>query len=458
MIKLIIFDLDGVLVNTKKIHYKAFNLALKKNKTNYQINFTEHVKKFEGLPTKEKIKILIKEKKISEKYSNRIYLDKQKLTSKLLKKEVKYNHKTYKLFKKLKKNFNIAVATNSINSTLNACIKNLKIKKYIDFSLGTNQIKHTKPHPEIYLKCLIEFGYMPRETLIIEDSYVGRLAAKESSCNLMPIKEMKEVNYSNIMKNIDMLNKQKTMAIKKYWEDENLNILIPMAGAGSRFVKAGYTFPKPLIEIHGKPMIQWVVDSIQIKANYIFIIQSSQQKKYNLKSLLKALKPNCKIIDLDKITKGAACTTLLAKKFINNSKPLLIANSDQFVEWNSAKTMYNFVSKNVDGGILVFNSIHPKWSYAKTVENDLVEEVAEKKVISNKATVGIYYWKKGSDYVKYANEMINKKITVNNEYYVCPVYNQAIKDKKKVITVNVDKMWGLGTPEDLKYFEQNFKI
>ncbi len=458
MIKLIIFDLDGVLVNTKKIHYKAFNLALKKNKTNYQINFNEHVKKFEGLPTKEKIKILIKEKKISEKYSNRIYLDKQKLTSKLLKKEVKYNHKTYKLFKKLKKNFNIAVATNSINSTLNACIKNLKIKKYIDFSLGTNQIKHTKPHPEIYLKCLIEFGYMPRETLIIEDSYVGRLAAKESSCNLMPIKEMKEVNYSNIMKNIDMLNKQKTMAIKKYWEDENLNILIPMAGAGSRFVKAGYTFPKPLIEIHGKPMIQWVVDSIQIKANYIFIIQSSQQKKYNLKSLLKALKPNCKIIDLDKITKGAACTTLLAKKFINNSKPLLIANSDQFVEWNSAKTMYNFVSKNVDGGILVFNSIHPKWSYAKTVENDLVEEVAEKKVISNKATVGIYYWKKGSDYVKYANEMINKKITVNNEYYVCPVYNQAIKDKKKVITVNVDKMWGLGTPEDLKYFEQNFKI
>ena len=457
LIKLIVFDLDGVLVDTKKTHYKAFNLALKKNCVGYQISFSEHIKKFEGLPTKEKINILIKENKIDKKYSKRIYLDKQSLTAKLLKKEVKYNRKTFELFKKLKKKFNIAIATNSINSTLNTCIKNLKIEKNIDFAIGTNQIKHTKPHPEIYLKCLIKFGCMPRETLIIEDSYVGRLAAKESSCNLMPIKEIKEVNYSNIMKSVDMLNKQKNMTIKKYWEDENLNILIPMAGAGSRFVKAGYTFPKPLIEIHGKPMIQWVVDSIQIKANYIFIIQSSQQKKYNLKSLLKALKPNCTIIDLDKITKGAACTTLLAKKYINNSKPLLIANSDQYIEWNSAKMMYNFVSKNFDGGILVFKSIHPKWSYAKTNENELVEEVAEKKVISNKATVGIYYWKRGSDYVKYANEMIKKKITVNNEYYVCPVYNQAIKDKKKIIATNVTKMWGLGTPEDLKYFEQNFK-
>lgn len=209
MIKLIIFDLDGVLVDTKKTHYKAFNLALKKNHIDYQISFSEHIKKFEGLPTKEKINILIKEKKIDKKYSKKIYLNKQSLTAKLLKKEVKYSRKTFELFKKLKKNFNIAIATNSINSTLNTCIKNLGIKKYINFAIGTNQIKHTKPHPEIYLKCLIKFGCMPRETLIIEDSYVGRLAAKESSCNLMPIKEIKEVNYSNIMKSVDMLKKKK---------------------------------------------------------------------------------------------------------------------------------------------------------------------------------------------------------------------------------------------------------
>jgi len=118
--------------------------------------------------------------------------------------------------------------------------------------------------------------------------------------------------------------------------------------------------------------------------------------------------------------------------------------------------MYKFSSKKIDGGILVFNSIHPKWSYAKTDNRNIVSEVAEKKVISNKATVGIYYWSKGSDYVKYAEQMINKNIRVNNEFYVCPVYNEAINDKKIILTENIDQMWGLGTPEDLNYFIQNY--
>ena len=155
-------------------------------------------------------------------------------------------------------------------------------------------------------------------------------------------------------------------------------------------------------------MIQWVVDSLNIKAQYIFIAQKEHVKQYNLESVLKMMEPNCKIIELDKLTEGAACTTLLAKEFINNSNPLIIANSDQFIEWNSSKTMYKFTSQKVDGAILTFKSIHPKWSYAKCDENKIVQEVAEKKVISNNATVGVYYWAKGSDYVNYAEQMINK--------------------------------------------------
>ena len=153
-------------------------------------------------------------------------------------------------------------------------------------------------------------------------------------------------------------------------------------------------------------------------------------------------------------------TTLLAKKYINNINPLIIANSDQYIEWNSSQTMYKFYSKNIDGGILIFDSIHPKWSYAKTNNNNYVTSVAEKKVISRNATVGVYYWKKGNDYVKYADQMIKKNIRVNNEFYVCPVFNQAINDKKKIITEKVEKMWGLGTPEDLDIFikKKNFKL
>ena len=118
--------------------------------------------------------------------------------------------------------------------------------------------------------------------------------------------------------------------------------------------------------------------------------------------------------------------------------------------------MYKFINKNVDGGILTFKSLHPKWSYAKTNKFNFVEEVAEKKVISNNATVGVYYWKKGSEYVKFANSMIRKNIRVNNEFYVCPVFNEAIKNKKKIVIEEINKMWGLGTPEDLEYFLRHY--
>tara|TARA_B100000427_G_scaffold324265_1_gene329122 strand:+ start:22 stop:726 length:705 start_codon:yes stop_codon:yes gene_type:complete len=229
-----------------------------------------------------------------------------------------------------------------------------------------------------------------------------------------------------------------------------------MAGAGKRFQDAGYIFPKPIIEINKKPMIQWVIESLNVKANYIFIVQQEHNQKYNLQSVLKMMDPNCKVVELDKLTEGAACTTLIAKEFINNSNPLIIANSDQFIEWDSSKTMYKFTTKKIDGAILTFESIHPKWSYAKCDKNNFVKEVAEKKVISKNATVGVYYWSKGKDYVKYAEQMIKKNIRVNNEFYVCPVYNEAIQDKKKVIIENVDKMWGLGTPEDLNYFNLKF--
>jgi dTDP-glucose pyrophosphorylase len=271
----------------------------------------------------------------------------------------------------------------------------------------------------------------------------------------MPIQNLKEVNLSNI-KNFLKPDTNRINTLNTAWEDEKMNILIPMAGAGSRFQEAGYFFPKPLIEIQNKPMIQWVIDSLNIKARYIFIIQKQHQEKYNIKSVLNILQPNCEIVELDHMTEGAACTTLLAKKYINNNNPLIIANSDQFIKWNSSKTIYDCISKKVDGGILTFESIHPKWSYAKCDKDNYVTEVAEKKVISKNATVGVYYWNKGSDYVKFSEKMIKKNIRINNEFYVCPVFNEAIKAKKKIKIYDIDEMWGLGTPEDLNNFNRNY--
>jgi len=245
--------------------------------------------------------------------------------------KIKKNLKIISLFKKLKKKYKLVVASNAIRSTVDLCITNLGIKNYVDYSLCNEDILNSKPHPEIYFQVFIKYGIYPNQALIIEDSPYGREAASSSGAKVMPVKDIKDVNLKNI-ENYLKNDFNKINTITTAWEDDKMNILIPMAGAGKRFAEAGYFFPSPLIEIQNKPMIQWVIDSLNIKGRYIFIIQKEHQEKYNVKSVLNILKPNCKIIELDHVTEGAACTTLLAKEYINNNNPLLIANSDQFIK------------------------------------------------------------------------------------------------------------------------------
>jgi dTDP-glucose pyrophosphorylase len=236
-----------------------------------------------------------------------------------------------------------------------------------------------------------------------------------------------------------------------------MKIVIPMAGAGSRFEKAGYSFPKPLIEVRGNPMIATVVENLNLQGQYIFLVQKSHYEKYDLKGMLSMIAPGCEIVQIDGITEGAACTVLTARELIDSDEQLVIANSDQWIKWNSLETISSFNDKDSNGGILTFNSVHPKHSFAKVDGNGWVSEVAEKNPISNNATVGIYHWKHGSDFVRYADQMIAKNIRTNNEFYVCPVYNEAIKDGKKFKASRVDEMWGMGTPEELTNYLANCK-
>ena len=176
-----------------------------------------------------------------------------------------------------------------------------------------------------------------------------------------------------IKKVIDKADNQ--TKVKPKWQGGNMKVLIPMAGAGSRFEQAGYTFPKPLIDVNGKPMIQVVVENLNIDAEHIFIVQKTHYEKYNLQETLNQISPNCKIVQVDGLTEGAACTTLLAKEYINNNEPLVMANSDQYVDWDSNEFMYSMVGDGVDAGILSFPSAHPKWSYAKLDEDGFVQYI-----------------------------------------------------------------------------------
>jgi len=456
MIKLVIFDLDGVLVEARDIHYHALNRALISIDEQYIVARDEHLSTYDGLPTQKKLEILTKEKGLPEQAHKEVWERKQECTADVIKDTVKpedhsdiNNTLSYLKDRGLK----VYCASNSIRSSVKLMLFHAGYIEHIDEYFSNEDVDNPKPHAEIYLRCMIKAGVNPKETLIVEDSHIGRKAAHESGAHVMGVKGLEDVTYQNVTQAIKDANKKnEAKFLKPKWQGGNMKVLIPMAGAGSRFEKAGYTFPKPLIEVNGKPMIQLVVENINVDAEHIFIVQKSHYEKYNLKHLLHLISPSCKIVQVDGMTEGAACTTLLAKEFIDNDEPLLTANSDQFVEWDSNEFLYAMQADGVDGGILTFDSVHPKWSFAKVDDTGFVTEVAEKKPISNNATVGIYYWNKGSDYVKYAEQMIDGDRRVNNEFYVCPVFNEAIQDEKKIRIFPIEKMWGLGTPEDLDIF------
>ena len=452
-VKLVIFDLDGVLVEAKNIHFKALNKALGKK---YAISWDEHLSIYDGLKTNQKLEMLTQNKGLPIKLHSQIWEDKQKYTLEELR-SLKPNQTLQSLMSALfEDGYKIAVCSNSIRKTVLTVLSKLGIMEFMDLIVSNEDVKNSKPHPEMYWKAISMMSCLPEETLIVEDSPYGLLAAARSKSHILRVKNPKEVTYTNIFKKLNQI-KMGEKSNSPAWRDETLNVLIPMAGAGSRFEKAGYTFPKPLIDVKNKPMIQVVVENLNIKANYIYIVQKSHREKYNLDTLLNLITPGCKIVEVDGLTEGAACTALLAKEFINNNKPLFFANSDQFVEWDSNEFMYKMNETEADGGIVTFEATHPKWSFAKVDEKGLVTEVAEKNPISNIATVGYYYWKQGSDFVKYAEQMIEKDIRVNGEFYVCPVFNEAVADCKQIRTFNINKMWGLGTPEDLKYYLENYK-
>jgi HAD superfamily hydrolase (TIGR01509 family) len=452
MIKLIIFDLDGVLVNARELHYNALNRALDSIDKKYVIEREEHLSTYDGLSTKKKLNLLTKNKDLPKELHNKVWELKQQMTLKIID-GFSVDDRIRGILRSFKsEGYIISCATNSIRETAKLQLIRKGFFEYIDFMYSNQDVKNPKPNSEMYLRCMIKAEVNPNETLIVEDSDVGRKGALSSGAILCPVKDADDVSYDKIKDTINQANQSEE--IKPKWQGDTMNVLIPMAGAGKRFEEMGYSFPKPLVDVDGKPMIQVVVDSLNIDAKYIYVVQKEHYEKYNLKHLLNLISPNCEIIQIDEITEGAACTTLLAEKYINNDEPLLMANSDQYLDWNSNEFMYSMIADDIDGGILTFTATHPKWSFAKLDDSGFVERVAEKDPISNIATVGVYFWTRGSDYVKYAKQMIEKDIRTNNEFYVCPVYNQGIEDGKKIKTYHIDKeqMWGLGTPEDLQDF------
>lgn len=439
----LLFDLDGVLIDSRDLHYKALNLALMEEGPWFPITQKEQETTYEGLTTRDKLEILHRTKGLGRDRFDSVWRSKQEHTAKLFA-GLEVDAELVKIFQRIKeRGFKIGVVSNSIRKTLDVCLDGLGIREYIDIHLSNEEVLEVKPSPAGYEMAMRGLRAEPLTTAIFEDSLVGRLAAVSSGAMLVPVESRKDLTMDLVERTMNQL------------DAPDFTILIPMAGAGSRFAEAGYENPKPMIDVNGYPMISHVVDSLHMNGNFVFLVQEKHSKDYDLTTYLSKLchkAPSVTLVELNGLTEGAASTTLLAEHSIDNDNPLIICNSDQIVEWDSKAFLKYAGDRNLDGCIAVFESNEPRWSYAKTNDEGIVTEVAEKQVISDTATVGIYYWKHGSDYVKYAKQMIADGKRVNGEFYVCPVYNEAIADGKKIGVYKVDTMISLGTPEDLEAY------
>jgi HAD superfamily hydrolase (TIGR01509 family) len=455
--KLIVFDLDGVLVDSRHLHYTALNDVLDHQ---FKIEIEEHLARYDGVSTTRKLQMLTEEKGLPVELHNSIWKLKQEKTIQLIPTVIHTDPELYRIISSLKmRGLLVYCASNSIRDTMVHFLEALGIYNLFDGILSNQDVQKTKPEPEIYLRCMINAGVGPLETLVIEDSPIGKKAAYMAGAHVLPVGSRRDVTLEAIDKALIKamsLNRVRMGTMDIRWK-QKINVVIPMAGNGSRFAQEGYILPKPLIDVQGVPMIQRVVENLNIDGQYIFIVRQEHLQKYDIKTLLEKIAPGCIIVPTDGVTQGATSSVLLAGPYIDNDTNLLIANSDQFLEWDSNAFLYE--SMNVDGCVSTFEQTDPsdkKWSYCSLDQNGFVNRVAEKEVISMYANTGIYFWSKGSDFVKYANQMIEKDIRTNGEYYIAPVYNEAIADGKKIKIQNCKKMWGLGVPSDLLKFLKDY--
>jgi HAD superfamily hydrolase (TIGR01509 family) len=455
MIKVIIFDLDGVLFDTREMHFEVLNTALAEVSSEYVISAEDHTREFNGLTTIQKLNKLAASRNLPEDQIDKINFRKQKLTLDWIRNNVKRDRRLCFMMTALKNadpDVKLYVASNSVKDTVQQFMYRSEIEFLVDDYYGNQDTDHPKPAPSLYLKAMAAAGVGPNETLIIEDSSVGCAGALASGAHVMHVSGPEELTHSSIDFAISCIEtSSRTNCLTVY----PTTVVIPMAGAGSRFTEAGFTKPKPMISFCGSPMIKAAIDSLKLNCHYTFLAQKDHIDQQNIDCVIRSIIPYAYVKPIDGVTEGSACTVLQAARDIGENDPLIIANADQYVDFDYPLMMQKIRDLDADGCILTFDANETKWSYAKLdADQRYVTEVAEKKVISQHATCGIYWWRKGGDFIKYVNSMIEKNIRTNGEFYICPVFNEAIADGKKIVTFDVKTMLGLGTPEDLKIAQE----
>jgi HAD superfamily hydrolase (TIGR01509 family) len=446
----LLFDLDGVLVEFAHLHRTAFLKAWNSvHGATHPIDSHFHAIHLEARSTKQKLALLASHFGLDPK-AQEVSLLKQFLTQELLTKANVYKRTIAAIGWAQAHNIPMSVCSNSIRATVEASLSKLAPLTTFKVILSNEDVANPKPDPEIYKTALDRLGILPSEVLVFEDSTVGKQAAHGAGLQVVDVVDALDISPTFLLYALG----QRLAPAPVY------NVVIPMAGLGSRFSVAGYTTPKPFLPIFGTPMYLKVIQNVVPaelfdRARIHIIVRAEHTALFEAQE-----KPaNVRIHTVPALTEGAACTVLSIKSEINNDAPLVIANSDQYLEWEVANFYRCLTHPDWDGVISTFHqpdSSDIRWSYARLNTEGEVTEVAEKKYISEHATTGIYGWKRGGDFVADAESMIAANIRVNKEFYVCPVYNTGVECGRKFRTLTCTKMWGLGVPADYEHFLATF--
>lgn len=437
---MIVFDLDGTLIDTKEMHHHTFAQAL----SEYDPTLVYHPSTYEGLSTRQKLKKMIPSD--IEKQQN-IWKRKQELTLEWCKNNVRKNDHLIQVLQALATSYTLCLATNCIRLTMETLCSQLGIDTFFTQKYCNEDIQHPKPYPDIYLQSMKDASLLPQHVLIIEDSPVGIIAAKASGAYVMKVESPEDIHLNTIQTYIKIIESK-----------VNKLLVIPMAGKGSRFQQTGYRKPAIPLQIDAKyprPMIQIVLENLTQNVPNLYVIFIMKDKND-----LELIPDSCPFLwhacFVSETTEGALCSMLLARFWIQQPvfKGIIVANCDQYIQWKKpVHTIYDecFDKNNVAGWIFTFPSSDPKFSYAQVNDRNDVLAVAEKVVISNQASMGIYLFQSGAQCVKYADNMIQLNKRVNNEFYICPIYQEYINNGHVIQTYDAGTMFCLGTPEDLNH-------
>ncbi len=452
--KLCIFDVDGVLLDGRSVHLRAFNDALRF----YGLpGVTEafHDEHLDSLSTRGKLQKLRQlldtpllegeEPMYPVELDEKVDARKKELTEEAFSR-LEQDDRLVRLFSWLRmQGAAIAVASNARQSSVEMVLDRLGLSQFVGhIATPTDGRLACKPATDLYVDCMEWAACPPSETLILEDSPVGLKGARATGATVLPVFHHLDVDIR---------------LLRRFWQTgkTGTTVLIPMAGEGKRFKDAGYALPKPFVDVAGKPMIERVVESLGMpEAQHVFLARSEQRELYTHSALTGQLGKGPRALEVTSLTEGAACTTLLAEDLIDPDDRLVIANSDQLLEWDADRFLQRMSLAAADGGIATFRdpTRNPKWSYVETsiTDESRVTRVVEKRAVSDRATCGVYFWNRARDYFESVRNMMDAGDRTNGEFYVAPSFNHLDDPDALILARDVKAMHGLGTPEDLQVY------